>query len=104
MKNFRFKSLKVPVIVHLGREPSENDAPKSCTVQKSQILPSEGKLTFFLYWLLKVFLLTPNGGYFINYINDLSKIINGRKKIMIWMELTCYGTLGCETLGYAEDY
>ena len=28
-------------------EPSENYAPKSCIVQKSQILPSEGKLTFF---------------------------------------------------------
>ena len=30
------------------RVPSENKAPKSYIAQKSQILPSEGKLTFYL--------------------------------------------------------
>ena len=29
-------------------------------------------------WLLKVFLLNPNRGVFVNYINDSSKIINER--------------------------
>ena len=35
-------------------------------------------MTFFSIrnWLLKVFLLDPNGGVFVNYINDLSKMIN----------------------------
>ena len=56
---------------------------------------------------MKIFLLNPNGGYFVNYINDLSKIINGREKwftYIIWMELTCCGALCYATLGYAEDY
>ena len=58
------------------REPSENDAPKSCTVQKSQILPSEGKLTFFYKELIfKSIFIESKWGYFVNYINDLSKII-----------------------------
>ena len=39
-----------------------------------------GKVDFFSIrnWLLKVFLLDPNGGVFVNYINDLSKMINER--------------------------
>ena len=39
-----------------------------------------GKVDFFSIrnWLLKVFLLNPNRGVFVNYINDLSKIINER--------------------------
>ena len=63
-------------------EPSENGALKSCTAQKSQNVSSGGKLTFFSIrnWLLKIFLLDSHGGYFVNYINDLSTIINGREK------------------------
>ena len=51
-------------------------------MQKSLILLSEEKLTFYLQGIdfLKIFLLNSNGGYFVNYINDLSKIINGREK------------------------
>ena len=39
-----------------------------------------GKVDFLSIrdWLLKEFLLDSNRGYFVNYINELNKIINGR--------------------------
>ena len=42
-----------------------------------------GKVDFLSIrnWLLKIFLLDSKGGYFVNYINDLSKsLINEREK------------------------
>ena len=49
--------------------------------RKSVILPSEGKLTFLYKELIfETILIEFKWGVFRNYINDLSKIINGREK------------------------
>ena len=54
----------------------ENDAPRSGTVQKIDNFAFGGKVDFLSKrnWFLKIFLLDSSGGYFVNYINDLSKI------------------------------
>ena len=98
-KNFRFKSLKVPVIVHLGTYISNmilKNFEKEGNLLKMMLqnhvlcrnhkfcLRKESWLFSIRNWLLKVFLLNPNGGYFVNYINGLSKIINGREKWQFW--------------------
>ena len=60
----------------------ENDTPILGTAQNSANFAFEWKVDFLFIrnWPLKVFLLNSNGGYFVNYIYDLSKIINRREK------------------------
>ena len=51
--------------------------PNKCIVQNFSNFAFGRKVDFLSIrnWLLKVFLLDSNGGYFDNYIHDLSKII-----------------------------